>query len=307
MTNDLPKTCLPTWDVTELPEPKRLGLHNLAGFIGPGIVMCGIQIAGGEWLFGPEITARYGGALMWIATVAIVCQVFYNLEVGRYALYSGEPIFTGFMRLRPGPPFWIGVFVVLNLAAFIPGLSTHAAAVLATLCLNRLPGEEDRWLVITLAYILLGLVTVPIFFGGKVFNTLQAIMTTKVFVVLGFCLFMGVFFVSLDNWWNVFSGFLRFGNVPVADGQGGEKVVNAVGHYFSEGAWPIVALGNIAVLGAFAGYAGGGGLANATYGNFVRDKGWGMGSQVGAIPSAFGGHEITLSHLGKVFRIDANA
>ena len=26
-----------------------------------------------------------------------------------------------------------------------------------------------------------------------------------------------------------------------------------------------------------------------TYSNFVRDKGWGMGSQVGAIPSVVGG------------------
>jgi hypothetical protein len=40
--------------------------------------------------------------------VAIVLQVFYNLECGRYALYCGEPIFTGFMRTRPGPRFWMG-------------------------------------------------------------------------------------------------------------------------------------------------------------------------------------------------------
>ena len=56
------------------------------------------------------------------------------------------------------------------------------------------------------------------------------------------------------------------------------------------GEWPLIVLTtSIAVLGAFAGYAGGGGLANSTYSNFVRDKGWGMGSQVGAIPSAVGG------------------
>ena len=61
--------------------------------------MCGNQIGGGEWLFGPEITARYGGGLMWIATIAIVVQVFFNIEAGRYALYSGEPVMTGFMRL----------------------------------------------------------------------------------------------------------------------------------------------------------------------------------------------------------------
>ena len=111
----LTETCLPTWDVEEeLPQPKQLGLKNLAGFIGPGIVMCGIQIGGGEWLFGPDITAKYGGSLMWIATIAIACQVFYNMECGRYALYTGEPVFTGFMRMAPGPTFWVSFTILLS-------------------------------------------------------------------------------------------------------------------------------------------------------------------------------------------------
>ena len=71
--SELPKTCLPTWTIDELPEPRKAGLRNLAGFIGPGIVMCGIQLAGGEWLLGAEITARYGGSLMWLATVGSAC------------------------------------------------------------------------------------------------------------------------------------------------------------------------------------------------------------------------------------------
>ena len=80
---------IPPWGTADLPVPKPLGLKNLAGLIGPGIVMCGIQIGGGEWLFGPDVTAKYGGGLMWIATIAIMTQAFYNIECGRYALYSG--------------------------------------------------------------------------------------------------------------------------------------------------------------------------------------------------------------------------
>jgi hypothetical protein len=34
--------------------------------------------------------------------------------------------------------------------------------------------------------------------------------------------------------------------------------------------------------------------------NFGLEKGWGMGAKVGAIPSAFGGHHITLSHIGTI-------
>ena len=77
--------------------------------------------------------------------------------------------------------------------------------------------------------------------------------------------------------------------------------MNIFSHFASTGTWPAIALGNIALLGAFAGYAGGGGLSNSSYSNYVRDKGWGMGAKVGAIPSLVGGRKITLSHIGKVF------
>ena len=103
-----PPNRLPDWDVADLPEPHPLKWRHWTRFIGPGIVMMGIQIGGGEWLLGPEVTAKYGGGLMWIATIAIVLQVFYNLECGRYALYCGEPIFTGFLANEAGTPILDG-------------------------------------------------------------------------------------------------------------------------------------------------------------------------------------------------------
>jgi hypothetical protein len=438
---ELPETELPTWGEAELPDPKPLDMRNLAGFIGPGIVMCGIQIAGGEWLLGPEVTAKYGGSLMWIATIAILCQLFYNVECGRYALYTGEPVFTGFMRNRPGPKFWIGVFALFNIGAIVPALSTTASAVVIALFIGKVPGPEYNSVLLILSYVLFLAAALPVLVGGKIYNTLEKVMTAKVFVVLGFCLFVGVCFVSPANWGRVFGGFLAFGNVPVErqedenqngqldDGEDwdrdgnldaleprfdvekllpktatfrsydsdqdglydtvvakdsagpialegskyaavdsirfvheGEEQTFQVSHetsdddrkrlyihmpsdatdavyplhltsgksskhpayvdYDADGHWdgdnvdnlfwslwngnglPLITLANIAVLGAFAGYAGGGGLSNSTYSNFVRDKGWGMGSQVGAIPSVVGGRGVTLSHIGKVFAIN---
>jgi hypothetical protein len=58
---------------------------------------------------------------------------------------------------------------------------------------------------------------------------------------------------------------------------------------------------------AFAAIAGAGGLANTLFSNYARDKGWGMGARVGAIPSAVGGLPITLSHVGEVFIPDATS
>ncbi len=59
------------------------------------------------------------------------------------------------------------------------------------------------------------------------------------------------------------------------------------------------------MLVAFIAIAGSGGLANTLFSNYTRDKGWGMGAHVGAIPSAIGGLPISLSHVGEVFPIDA--
>lgn len=297
---------LPDWETADLPEPPVFTWRHWTRLIGPGIVMMGIQIGGGEWLFGPEITARFGGGLLWIATLAIALQVFYNLECGRYAIYCGEPILTGFLRMPPAPRFWVGVILLLNLGALIPGLSTHGAAVLASLLLDRPPGEADRWLVVLLAYLCLVGVTLPVLVGGKVYNVLKAVMTIKVFFVLGFCLLVGVLFVRPENWWRIARGFFAFGNVPTLDSAGAPSTANLLREWWQNGSLPTIALADIAVLGAFAGYAGGGGLANSTYSNFVRDQGWGMGAKVGAIPSAIGGRQVELSHVGKVFPLSTD-
>src|SRR6185436_1343100 len=55
---------------------------------------------------------------------------------------------------------------------------------------------------------------------------------------------------------------------------------------------------------SFIAIAGAGGLTNMMFSNYARDKGWGMGSHVGAIPSAFGGITVNLSHTGRVFPLD---
>ena len=54
-------------------------------------------------------------ALMWLATLSILGQVIYNLEISRYTLYTGEPIFTGKFRTLPGPHFWLFVYLTARL------------------------------------------------------------------------------------------------------------------------------------------------------------------------------------------------
>ncbi|MCC6539304.1 MAG: Nramp family divalent metal transporter, partial [Bryobacterales bacterium] len=277
----------PAWDRDQLPEPPAPasqtggGRRRLAALIGPGLLMVGANIGGGEWLFGPLVTAQFGGRVLWLATVAILVQVAYNLSVMRYTLYTGETIFVGFFRTWPGPRFWTGFYLLFEIGSVWPYLSSNAAVPLAAVLLGRLPGAADGALVRSLSYGIFLVAFIPLIFGGKIYNALERVMVTKLAIILSYLLFVAVVFVSPATWWEIGSGFFRFGAVP-------------------EGQF------NWATLAAFSAVAGAGGLTNSAFSNYARDKGWGMGARAGAIPSAIGGRTIKLSHTGKVFDVDGS-
>ena len=78
-----------------------------------------------------------------------------------------------------------------------------------------------------------------------------------------FLIAVNVAFVPLAHWWQTFIGFFSFSGLPQPIDWG--------------------------LIGALAATAGSGGIGNLTVTNWVRDKGFGMGAKVGAIPSAVGG------------------
>lgn len=268
----------PRWESDDLPRAPAFGWKHWTALIGPGLLMAGSNIGGGEWLFGPIVTAKYGGQLMWLATLSIGFQVFYNLSVMRYTMYTGEPVFVGFFRTAPGPKFWVFFYLLVDLGGIWPYLASNAAVPLAAVFLGRLPTEGDDTLVRTLSYCIFASAFLVLMFGGKVYNAVERVMVTKIILVLGYLSFVGIFFIPWDTWADIFSGFVKFGSLP-------EEEVD----------W--------ATLAAFAAIAGAGGLSNLNFSNYSRDKGWGMGGRVGAIPSMVGGQKIKLSHVGKVFEL----
>ncbi|MBM3775398.1 MAG: hypothetical protein FJW37_09580, partial [Acidobacteria bacterium] len=266
----------PAWEPAELPAPPVFRARHWTTLIGPGLLMAGANIAGGEWLFGPLVTAQYGGRVLWLATTAILLQVCYNLAIIRYALFCGESIFVGFFRTWPGPRFWTAFYLLIDLGSYWPYLAANAAVPLAAVILGRLPGADDGALVRNLSYAVFCAAFVPLIFGGKIYNALERLMVAKLVLVLGYLGLVAVLFVSWGTMAEILGGFARFGSLP-------------------EGEF------NWATLAAFAAIAGAGGLSNTGFSNLVRDKGWGMGAKVGAIPSAIGGKTIKLSHAGKTF------
>src|SRR5829696_7611266 len=136
---ELQSGTMPAWTEGELPEPPTVKRGILA-LLGPGLMMAGAAIGGGEWLMGPAVTAQYGGVIMWLALASILTQLAYNVEVSRYALYRGESIFVGYMRLLPGPRFWTCVYLFVDFFGLWPYLAANAAVPLAAAIFGHLPG-----------------------------------------------------------------------------------------------------------------------------------------------------------------------
>ena len=269
--------CLPAWEVGDMPAPVAgTGWRAFLAAIGPSLVMVGGTIGTGELVMGAGVAALYKGALLWIAPLAVLCQAFLNSEVMRYTLVTGEPVFTGFMRSKPGPRFWLIWYFFLDSLGWMPALSALAAQVLLFMFFG------DSMDPTQLKYVTCGLLLtcgILLCFGGKIYNTLEFVLGGKVIFVLGFFLFAAVFYAPWHMWQQVLHGMVN----PFVKPAGGQDID-----------WTLI--------GAMAGVAGIGGMSNILGSNYVREKGWGMGSKVGAIASAFGGHQISLSHIGMMCR-----
>jgi hypothetical protein len=277
---------LPPWEVSDLPEPPPFTFPNVLAVIGPGAILLGTSIGSGEWLLGPATVASYGLAMFWIVTVSAILQVFLNMEFLRYTLYSGEPIFTGFMRLKPGPTFWGWFWVIMFfLQVGWPGWAGTAAGSLATLALGgRLPGPEDARLVAVFGILTFVLAAGLLLVGRRIERTLELANYFMIAWILIFLVLADVFLVPISRW--------------------GEALLGFVGFSPTRGFMLLPPGADFLLLGGFAAYTGAGGCINASLTNWARDKGWAMGGVIGYIPSLVGGQRVTLSHTGKAFQVN---
>ena len=293
---------MPRWSLGELGEAPRFELGKLWQYLGPGLLMGGAAIGGGEWLTGPQVTARFGGSLLWLATMSILGQIIYNIEISRYALYTGEPIFTGKFRTPPGPRIWVWVYLLLDIGTAFPYLAASAAIPLL-LVLKGGPAPTPELMAANattlrvLSLLIFAAAMLPMVFGGKIYNSLKAVMTFKIVSVMGFLGILALFFSHGSTWVEIFTGFFKFGNVPTGNG---DEVVNIFSSLM-QGKVPSLGIATFGLLSSLVAISGQGGLTNTPISNYTRDQGWGMGAHVGAIPSLVGGNDLTLSHEGTVF------
>jgi hypothetical protein len=272
--------CLPAWDRADLPEPLPFGLVNLFKTIGPGAILLAAAIGGGEWIAGPLATKEFGRGILWIATVAVILQTIFNLEAVRYTLYTGEPILTGFMRLRPGTRFWAWFYILIGVAQLAtPALAAACGAVLFAALMGKLPDNEhdvaiQHWIatgVIVLAVALL-------LSGKSIERVLERLSWMMIVFIFGFLIVVNILFVPFTDWKSTVEGFI------------GLQPTN--GHV------------DLVLLATFAATAGSGGLGNLAISNWFRDKGFGMGALSGAIGNALTGDHAVVRPVGTTFPIN---
>src|SRR6185295_10377746 len=124
--------------------------------------------------------------------------------------------------------------------------------------------------------------------GRRIERTLEYLNWIMVAVIIGGLGILALMFVPAYGWAAGLTGFAGFDL-----NTGNFQFVPAGADFF--------------LLGAFAAYAGGGGVANLTLSNWARDKGYGMSSSVGFIPAAVGGKKVALAHSGSTFEPNAES
>lgn len=267
---------LPDWETGDVPEPLPFSVPNIFKTIGPGAILLAASIGGGEWIVGPMTAVKYGTGILWVATVGIFFQMMFNLEAIRYTLATGEPIITGFMRLKPGPKFWGGLFILLGVCQLsVPALAAGCANVLFSAAMAREPTSDDGRAImwITLAMVVVAIIL--LLSGKSVEKTLERLSWGMIIFIMVFLLVANILFVPLDIWKKTAIGFLT----PQALPKGVDMVL----------------------LGVFAATAGSGGLGNLAISNWSRDKGLAMGKYVGGIAGALSSEEATLAPVGWTF------
>ena len=276
----------PPLAVDDLPEPEqvfgvsKIGPRELFMYaLGPSLIALGISIGSGEWLLGPQAVGQFGFVgVGWVILISAVLQTFYNVEISRYVMATGEAPVVGWGRVPPGYLLWAPLSVFVIIFAFIAGGWAAAAGqgVYALVHGEIAPSgaEEPRiW-----AIALLVLVFLLTLFAKRIHRSLELVNWVMVGTILVSLILIDLFIVPFDLWWEGIRGFFT----PAAPPEG----ITAT------------------QLGALAGFTAlASGLNWYVMGHY-RDKGYGMGYRTGYL-GGLRAEEHALRDNGTTFTDDA--
>ncbi|GAB3261819.1 Nramp family divalent metal transporter [Kineosporia babensis] len=242
-----------------LPEPQVRELpdppRRMWRLIGPGIVASGVGLASGEFILWPYITSQVGLVFLWGAALGLTIQWFLNMEIERYTLATGETALSGFNRYWK---HWGLFFVVLAVFQNLwPGWATAAATMFTYL----FGGNATVVAVIMLLAIGAMLTLAPV-----VYTLMERLLIVKIVAVGLFFLVAVTLALKADTW------------------QALPDAVTHVGQFPGDIEFAVL-------MGAIA-FAGAGGGQNLCQSNWIRDKGFGMGSYIPRLVSPITGEKV---------------
>ncbi len=275
----------PELTLEDLPEPEEVFKVSsidwkavIRHVLGPSMIALGVSIGSGEWLLGPLAFAKHGFmGLGWLITLSAVLQTFYNMEVARFTVATGEVPSVAFMRVPPGKSVWVVLTLAMVYLGWIGGgWASAAGQSLFAFFAGRAPDMRNEIHVVRLIGIGLMALSLGLYlFGKKISRTLEIFNAFAVWVVLFFVVAAAAAVVPLREW--------------------GRAAVAAV--------VPARVPGGIdaTLLGAIVGYTGFAAGFNFMLINYYRDKGYGMGHRVGYIAGLIGGRPAEVKASGVTF------
>ncbi|MGN9781754.1 Nramp family divalent metal transporter [Nonomuraea sp. ZG12] len=240
--------------------------------LGPTVFLVALGVGMGESYMWPRLVLLFGPEIRWLFLIGVTLQAVVMLEMARYAMATGESIFSGAARVFK-PLMWF--FFIVAMAVYIwPGhLSAGAAA------LEQISGIP--WMITAIAGLIL--VGVVFSFAKVIYNLLENVLSLLIgALVIG----TAVVAAMVGTWSDVvttITGMFSFGYLPA-------EAMTA--------AWfPVI-------VGACA-FAGPSGMQQMWYTLHLRASGAGMGAH---IPKVHGlrhaGEEEAMPSRGFMFDTD---
>ncbi|MDF2711713.1 MAG: hypothetical protein K0R62_7365 [Nonomuraea muscovyensis] len=240
--------------------------------LGPTVFLVALGVGMGESYMWPRLVLLFGPEIRWLFLIGVTLQAVVMLEMARYAMATGESIFSGAARVFK-PLMWF--FFVVAIAVYIwPGhLSAGAAA------FEQITGIP--WMVTAI----IGLVLVGVVFSlaKVIYNVLENVLSLLIgTLVIG----TAVVAAMVGSWSDVastLSGMFAIGYLP-------SEAMSA--------AWfPVI-------VGACA-FAGPSGMQQMWYTLHLRDSGAGMGAHIPRIRGLrHAGEEEAMPSRGFMFDTD---
>ena len=245
--------------------PEPLPLRKV---LGPSVILAGIGVGSGEYILWPYISSNAGIGFLYLALVGVTIQYFLNMEIERYTLATGETAIAGFARS------WKPWGILFCIFAVVPNVWPGWGTAGATTASYLFGGDPN---VIAIGVLLaIGLVLT---LSRVVYKAVEKAEFFKVGLTIVFLAIAVVAAINASAWSDLGDNVSNVGTLPTGD---------------------------VAVATLLAGlvFAGAGGANNLVQSNWIREKGFGMGSYIPRIESPITGEPEPEPTTGWMVRQD---